>query len=131
VYSPSVRVSYNKYPRSRYAFVVAFGCAPANADGLIAGVQKEMAALREQGPQEEDVQKFRAAYTRELEPLYRQNSFWFSYLLGQYQNGEDVRQVLEVPANLAKITVESLRIAAQAWLKGDNFIRFELLPEGK
>ena len=131
VYSPSVRVSYNKYPRSRYAFVVAFGCAPANADGLIAGVQKEMAALREQGPQEEDVQKFRAAYTRELEPLYRQNSFWFSYLLGQYQNGEDVRQVLEVPANLAKITVESLRIAAQAWLNGDNFIRFELLPEGK
>ncbi|WP_431217565.1 M16 family metallopeptidase [Puia sp. P3] len=131
VYSPSVRVSYNKNPRSRYAFVVAFGCAPANADGLIAGVQKEMAALREQGPQEEDVQKFKAAYIRELEPLYRQNSFWFSYLLGQYQNGEDVRQVLDVQANLEKITAEGLRAAAQAWLKGDNFIRFELLPEGK
>jgi len=131
VYSPGVRVSYNKNPRSRYAFVVSFGCAPANVDGLIAGVQKEMAALREKGPEEEDVQKFKAAYSKELEPLYRQNSFWFSYLLGQYQNGEDVRQVLDVPANLEKITAQGLRAAAQSWLTGDNFIRFELLPEGK
>jgi zinc protease len=128
VYSPGVRVSYNKYPRSRYAFVVSFGCAPANVEGLIAGVQKEMADLREKGPEEEDVQKFKAAYTRDLESLYRQNSFWFSYLLGQYQNAEDVRQVLDVPANLEKITPQGLRTAARTWLSGDNLIRFELLP---
>ena len=91
----------------------------------------EMADLREKGPEEEDVQKFKAAYTRELEPLYRQNSFWFGYLLGQYQNAEDVHQVLDVPANLEKITAQGLRAAAQSWLTGDNFIRFELLPEGK
>src|SRR6202042_2137200 len=39
VYSPQVRVSYDKYPRNRYIFTFSFGCAPANVDHLIEDVR--------------------------------------------------------------------------------------------
>jgi zinc protease len=129
VYSPQVNVTYNKYPQNRYAFMVAFGCAPANADHLIEDVKKEMAVLRDQGPQEEDVQKFKAAYLKELEPLYRQNGFWLSYLLNQYQNDEDILHIRDIQRNLDTITKASLQKAAREYLTGDNEIDFELLPE--
>lgn len=36
VYTPSVRVNYSKYPESRYAFLISFGCAPASREKVIA-----------------------------------------------------------------------------------------------
>jgi zinc protease len=128
VYAPQVRMSYNKYPRSRYSFTVAFGCAPANADHLIEDVRHEMDVLREKGPQEEDVDKFKATYLKQLEPLYRQNGYWLSYLAGVYQNGEDPLVIKGLQQRLNAITVVSLKQAAQQYLDGRNWISFELLP---
>jgi zinc protease len=128
VYSPQVQVSYDKYPGSRYAYTVAFGCAPANVDHLIEDVRHEMAVLREKGPEEEDVSKFKATYMKQLEPLYRENSYWLSYLVGVYQNGEDPLLIKGVQQRLDAISVASLKQAAQQYLGGGNWISFELLP---
>ena len=129
VYSPQVQVSYNKYPGSRYAFNIAFGCAPANVDHLIEGVGHELAVLRDKGPEQEDVDKFKATYLKQLEPLYRQNNYWLSYLSGVYQNGEDPLLMKGVQQRLDKISVASLQQAAKQYLSGSNWISFELLPE--
>ena len=51
-----------------------FGCAPANVDYLIEDVRHELAVLRDKGPEQEDVDKFKATYLKQLEPLYRQNN---------------------------------------------------------
>ncbi len=129
VYSPQVQVSYNKYPTSRYAFTVSFGCAPANVDHLIEDVRHELAVLRDKGPEQEDVDKFKATYLKQLEPLYRQNNYWLSYLAGVYQNGEDPLFIRGVQQRLDKISVASLQLAAKQYLSGSNWISFELLPE--
>jgi zinc protease len=128
VYSPQVQVSYDKYPGSRYAYTVAFGCAPANVDHLIEAIRHEVAVLREKGPEEEDVSKFKATYMKQLEPLYRENGYWLSYLVGVYQNGDDPLLIRGVQRRLDAISVASLKQAAQQYLGGGNWISFELLP---
>jgi zinc protease len=128
VYSPQVRVSYDKYPRSRYVFTFSFGCAPANVDHLIEDVRQELAVLRDKGPQQEDVDKFKTAYLKQLEPLQRQNSYWLSYLSAAYQNGDDPLQITTVQQRLDRITAGSLQQAASQYLTGQNWISFELLP---
>jgi zinc protease len=129
VYSPSVQTLYNKYPKNRYAFTVSFGCAPKNADHLIAMVKKEMETLVSNGAEADDIQKFKAAYEKNVELALNDNGFWLGYLSGQYENDENVLQVLDAKTNLAKMTPETLKQAAQIYLNGCNIIRFELLPE--
>src|SRR6201999_3205483 len=129
VYSPQVQVSYGKYPKSRYVFTIAFGCAPVNVDHLIEDVRHEMTALRDKGPEQEDVDKFKATYLKQLEPLYRQNNYWLSYLAGVYENGEDPLLIKSVQQRLDKINVASLQQSARQYLSGSNWISFELLPE--
>ncbi len=129
VYSPQVQVSYSKYPGSRYAFNIGFGCAPANVDHLIEDVRHEIAVLRDKGPEQEDVDKFKATYQKQLELLYRQNNYWLSYLSGVYQNGDDPLLMKGVQQRLDKISAASLQQAARQYLSGSNWISFELLPE--
>ena len=129
VYSPQVQVSYGKYPKSRYVFNIAFGCAPANVDHLVEDVRHEMTVLRDNGPAQEDVDKFKATWLKQLEPLYRQNNYWLSYLVGVYENAEDPLLMKSVRQRLDKISAASLQQSAKQYLTGSNWISFELLPE--
>ena len=126
VYSPGVQTSYNKFPKNRYAVIVSFGCAPENADHLIAIVEQEMATLRDKGPDADDIQKFKAAYEKNVELALKDNGFWLGYLSGQYENAEDVLQALDTDKNLAKVTPAALRLAARTFLSDKNMISFEL-----
>jgi len=129
VYSPNVQVNYHKYPDARYAFTVSFGCAPVNADHLMAGVEKEIATLRQNGPSLEDLNKFKAEYARVHELQLRQNESWIDYLSTQYENNEDPNQWLDFNNHLYKITTSSIQKAAIELLDGKNILRFALLPE--
>jgi zinc protease len=128
VYSSKVQTIYNKYPKNRYAFIISFGCAPKNVDHLIVMVEKEMATLREKGAEADDIEKFKAAYEKNVELAFKDNGFWLGYLSGQYENTENVLQVQDVQKNLKKITEPALHEAAKKYLAGENMIRFELLP---
>lgn len=128
VYTPSVQMLNNKYPQKRYAVIVTFGCAPANAEHLISEVKQEMQALVKNGPLPEDVQKFKAAYEKTLETSLMNNAFWLQYLVSQYKNHDDVLQVNKIKALLQSMTQISLKKAAGLFMNGKNCIRFELLP---
>lgn len=129
VYAPQVQTSFSKYPKSRFAVIVSFGCAPKNADHLIEGVAQEMDNIRQKGILPEDIQKYKASYTKNVELALKDNSYWMNYLAGQYENGENVLEVLDVEKTLAKVTPENLKKAAAVFFKADNRIQFILLPE--
>jgi zinc protease len=129
VYSPSVQVQFNKYPKSRYALVVAFGCAPENTEHLAERVEQIMQEMSANGPSAENVEKFKAAYSKNMELVLKDNSFWLTYLSGQYENKEDPMQVMNIETLLQKIDVASLRDATDVFFSDKNRILFELLPE--
>jgi len=131
VYSPGVFVQTNKYPRSRYAFVVQFGCAPQNVDKLVGSTLDEINKLRTDGPSQENVDKWRAEGKNSFEPQLKTNGFWLSYLNGQLQNKEDLSQINQYETMLDAIKPEDLKNAAIQYLNGKNYIRLVLLPENK
>lgn len=128
-YAPSVQTSFVKYPKSRYGLIISFGCAPKNADHLIEAVAKEMEAIRTHGVLAEDIQKYKASYSKNVELALKDNGYWLNYLAGQYENGEDVLEILSTAQTLAEVTPESLKQAAALFLSADNRIQFILLPE--
>jgi zinc protease len=131
VYAPSVRASYAKLPNSRYSIIVYFGCAPANVDKLIAATMEEINKIRQNGPEPVDIQKFVAEESRSTEVQLKENSFWEAHLASSAQNQEDPNTVLHYIHDLNKVTVQSVKDAANKYLSGDNLIKLILLPEKK
>jgi zinc protease len=76
-----------------------------------------------------DVEKYKASYRKSMELALKDNGYWLGYLSGQYENNDDVLQVLSADKTLDKVTSASLKEAAGLYLKGENRIRFALLPE--
>jgi zinc protease len=129
VYSPGVRVNSNKFPQGRYAFIISFGCSPANADKLVASAQDEIAKLRTAGPLQENVDKWRAEDRSSRETELKTNPFWLNYLQAQMENQADLHEIAGYNRTVDAVTPVLLKEAAQLYLSGVNYIRLELLPE--
>jgi len=128
VYSPTVQVSFNKLPKNRFALMIQFGCDPKNVDHLIGLVEQELMEMREVGISPAELEKFKVAYIKNVELVLKENGFWLGYLLGQYENGEDPKEVLSLRDRVDKLDSGALQEAAKIFLSGDNTIHFELLP---
>jgi len=129
VYSPSVSINTSKYPEGRYIFVIQFGCAPQNVDKLIASANDEVAKLRNNGPLQENLDKWRAEDKASMPTVLKTNFFWRSYLSGQLQNNEPLEQIDEYTGIRDRLTVDDIKKIATKYLSGDNYIRLVLLPE--
>ena len=131
VYSPGAFFNYSKYPTGRYSFTIAFGCGPENVDKLIAASLDEIAKIRKNGAQALDIEKFIAEERRSTEVQLKENSFWLSYLVNQYQNNEDPKLILNHLTALKAISPEVLKAAANKYLSGTNVIQLVLQPDKK
>ncbi|MEO6851106.1 MAG: insulinase family protein, partial [Mucilaginibacter sp.] len=130
-YAPGVRASRSKFPESRYSLTVLFGCAPANVDKLINATMEEITKISQNGPEAVDVQKFVAEERRATEVQLKENSFWGAYLVSSSQNQDNPDVVLNRIHDLDKVTVQSVKDAANKYLSGKNLVKLILLPEKK
>lgn len=131
VYGVGVNASYEKYPRNRYTFTVAFGCAPENVDRLINSTLDEIRKIRENGATQEEINKVIAEERRAIEVQSKENGFWINYLSDKYQNNENPDKILAIQDRLNKITTKTVKLSANKHLSGKNLIRFVLYPEKK
>jgi zinc protease len=129
VYAPGVRANMVKVPNQRYSIIVYFGCAPANVEKLIDATMEEINKIKQNGPEAVDIQKFVAEESRSTEVQLKENTFWAAHLAASTQNGEDPDAVLHHIKDLNKVTVQSVKDAANKYLSGNNLIKLILLPE--
>jgi len=129
VYSPGVQENTALLPQQRYSFLIHFGCAPQNVDKLIASTLDEINKLKNDGPPQENVDKWRAEEKTSFEPQLKTNNFWLGYLTGQLQNGEDLNEVNKYNALLDTVKPGDVKTMAGKYLSGENYIRLVLMPE--
>jgi zinc protease len=129
VYSPNVRAIIVKKPHGRYTFIIGFGCAPKNVNSLIASTLDEIRKLREDGPLAVSVEKYKSEERRQQETSIKTNGFWMGYLETQLQNGDDFDEVNQLSTSIEKVSIESIKAAANKYLSGNNYAQFVLLPE--
>ncbi len=130
VYGVQVGASATKIPAGRYSFRIAFACAPENVDKLINRTLAEINQVKAQGATQVDIDKYKAESKRQLEVQLRENSFWASYLQGQYQVQGKVNEILQEDALMKQVSVGSTKQAANTYF-GNDFIKVILLPEKK
>ncbi|HUF78785.1 MAG TPA: hypothetical protein VMR44_07715, partial [Thermoanaerobaculia bacterium] len=115
-------------PRERYSVSVQFGCAPEQAQDLVAQVREVIRAFREEGPPAELTARLREIQTRKRQTDLRENGFWLAALGGYYRRGEDPRAILGFAELVAAVTPERLRESARAYLDWDRRVLGVLLP---
>ncbi|WP_158995117.1 insulinase family protein [Mucilaginibacter sp. L196] len=82
-----------KYPKQWYSFEIQFGCAPQNVDKLIASALDEVSKLRNDGPPQENIDKWRAEDKVTMQTELNTNIFWLKYLNAQLENQEPITQL--------------------------------------
>jgi len=129
VYSPGVGESVEKYPSSRYRFVISFGCGPQNVEKLIASALDEVNKLKISGPLKVNVDKYKSEVQRTRETDLKSNLWWMDYLIDGLENHDDLHKLSAYDSDLDKVSPESLKIIAGKYLSGNNYIRLVLMPE--
>jgi len=128
VYGVSARASYAKYPRYRYSFSVAYGTSPEKVEPLMASAIDEINKIKQNGPEQVDIDKFVSEQKRVLEVQLRENGFWLGHLSGSYQNNEDPAYILNYVDELRNVTAESVKAVANKYLVADRLFKFVLMP---
>ncbi|TCD28521.1 insulinase family protein [Pedobacter psychrodurus] len=129
VYSPSVNLSLDKNPTSTFKLSIVFDCDPKQYAKLIASALDEVRKLKDQGPEEVNVQKYIAESIRSRETSVSSNQWWLGYIAGQLEDSESLSQYSTYGDGLKKLTVKSIKEAAAAYLDENRLIEAVLLPE--
>lgn len=127
-YSVGVNAGYSRFPEPSYSVSIGFGSDPSRRDELLSVVFDEIAAFKEQGPSEEDVQKVLEAERRAMETNRESNGWWAGQLLASLFEGLDPERLIR-DNTFDLITPEVLRAAAVQYLDVGNYVEVALVPE--
>ena len=122
-------MSKEKIPEQRYRFRISFECNPDNAEKLIASALDEVNRLKTTGPDEVNIEKFKAEDHNNHQLNLKENYYWIHHIETSVLNNEAINKSDEYEAIIKKVTKESIKEAANKYLSGENLIRFILLPE--
>ena len=129
VYGVNVYSSISRFPRARYNSGLAFGCDPERTDELLAAALAEIEKLKNEGPTVETVEKVKEIQRRSREKALERNEFWLSALQTQAVNDLPLVDILDFEARLERITVDSIREAAQRYFDSERYVQGILRPE--
>jgi zinc protease len=128
-YGVDVRGSASREPAERFQFTIGFASDPHRVDELVEAVFAEIAQLRADGPQEDDIGKVRETQFRSREVDFRQNHFWINQLMSYTLNEWGLEEIPASPSRHSAVTADMLQRAALLYLDPENYVKVTLLPE--
>jgi zinc protease len=131
VYSPQVMINPTHYPKSKYQFMVMFGCSPKAANKLTNAVFSELKKIMVNGPTGIDLNKAKETLIRARETDLEKNDFWLNKLESVYFDGTDPLTILNFKDRVNAVTIQDLKIAANNYLKPKHYVRVNLKPQKK
>jgi zinc protease len=129
VYGVGVWGWVSRRPRQERTLTVQFGCAPENVDKLKQAVFDEIKALQKSGIGDDYLEKVRKGRVRGREVALRENWAWAGWLSQAYRYGDDVDVVLDLDAELARVSSAKVKAAAKKYLDGKQYVLGVLVPE--
>ena len=129
VYGVGVNGRLSRRPRPEARFSVSFGCAPENVEELVAAVFDEIAAVQENGVDEDVLEKVREGQRRQREISLKENGFWLRALETYYTYDRDPRGILEYDDLVARVTSGNLQEAAHRFVSKERYALGVLNPE--
>lgn len=131
VYGVGARSSYNKEPRERMSLTVSFGTGIDKYESLMASALEEINKIKENGPTQIDVEKYKIEEARQREVQLRENGFWLNNITSSLQLERNPNDILSYLDEVNKVSVESIKNIANKYLDESKLFKFILLPEDK
>lgn len=131
VYSPSVQIELERYPRTEATFMVMFGCEPRRTDEITEAVLEQIRQLIKDGPTETDLHKVKETRKRTYEKNLESNEFWLTMMMQADYSGTDLNgldkdiQFQRIDAVKAKTIQKTLKKC----LKPEVYVRAVLTPD--
>jgi zinc protease len=130
-YSPEAGSSLSRIPRPQYQIIVDYGSSPQNVDKLSSSFFSIIAALKQMGPAQTDVDKVKEELIRAHEVEVKTNGYWAGNIAARDQAGEDIAGLGDAyTAMIQRVTPDALQQAAKQYFNTANYAKFVLLPEG-
>ena len=129
VYSIGAYPNTTHLPTSSYDMMIYYGCSPDNVEKLSKDVLMEMDKIKNEGPQQKDLDKAIEENLRDHELSLRKNNFWLRTIKAYDFEKLDAKKFDKYNEILKSLTVESVKKAAQQYLSTENYIRLVLKPK--
>jgi zinc protease len=128
-YGVKVTTLNQKDPVPQYVLSIDFTCAPERTEDLVRRAFLEISRLRMDSLSDAYVNDVREALMREYETDSKENRYLVEEISRRYQDGEDVRGILQTPALHKRVSPSTIQDAARTYLDTRNYIRVTLVPE--
>jgi zinc protease len=129
VYGVGASGSMQRLPESRYSFRIAFPCGPENVDDLVKTTHQILADIKENGVEDEDLNKVKEAQLKGLKEDLKKNDYWLNRLYSFYYYNDDLSNFIVTEDKIKSLKAEDLKMAANEFLNEDQFVEAILLPE--
>lgn len=130
VYSPSVFSTVSKRPEPTYLLGLQFSADPNRVDELIRASFEVFTDIRVNGPDEDTFAKAKEQVRRNYEEGFESNGFWrtiLEYYLALNPD-ESPTELLNYEAELAALSLQDMREAAQTYIQSDRYAGVVLYP---
>ncbi len=129
VYGVGANGSATHYPKQEYKFAIYFGCAPERVEELLTAAFKEIDSVKNFGCTDINLQKIKETFKRQREVDLKDNNFWLSAITQNYQNNENILDILEFNKYVDGLTSDDFKRLAKLYFNMNNYAKFVLMPE--
>ena len=131
VYSPSLELNFEKYPKPTYTLMALFSCAPQNVDTLTGAIFNLLRTFQKQGPKPETLQKVKEQMIKEHQTAFQKNGTWLAYLQSKYfqDEADQLGMINDFERRVNEVTMEDIIQFMKQYFALDHYVRVSLYPE--
>ncbi|HEX5341393.1 MAG TPA: insulinase family protein [Duganella sp.] len=129
MYSGGMSGTMNRIPYGNYAINASLPCAPENVDKVLAATFAEIDKIKQNGAEEADLNKVKAAWIKGYRKGLRENGYWMAALQNAFFNNTNPEDILSYESRVNSMTVADLKEAAQRYFDTNNYLQVVLYPE--
>jgi zinc protease len=129
VYNAGMKGQLNKNPYEHYMITTTMPCGPENVDKLINATLSEIKKVKDDGPNEADLNKVKETWIKQYREDLKDNGYWLAKLLQVEETGINPNDILTGEQRINAITVKDVKDAANKYFDMNNYLTFVLNPE--
>jgi zinc protease len=129
IYGGGMEGSMTRLPYSHYTVGVTLPTGPQNVDKVVATTFAEIERMRTHGPDQADLDKVKTNWVQTYRKSLQENGYWLAILQTSLTEGTDPATVLTFDKDVAALSVDDVKRAAQRYLNTQNYVQVVLNPE--
>ena len=131
IYGGGMSGSLRKIPYPSYTFRITLPCGPEKVDTLLYAMNAEIAALKKDGPSQENLDKVKQQWLEQNKTAMKENGTWVNQILETKFPGTDNKRFLEYEKYVKALTTKQVQDAANVLLNNKNVVTAILRPDAK